>query len=126
MEKALYWEDPNPAQDGNLGTAINLYQDNKIKHATSLSNLIRPSITGSNTITFGLEGNLDIIRPSDGSSLACFNDMGITMNAPMTVNYKLYTDGLEARGFVTGTGKTRLLEEVDNTISKFSYPRGCV
>lgn len=67
-----YWEDPDPSQDGNVGRSINLYQDNTINYATSLLNLIHPSVTGSNTITCGLNGNLDIIRPSNGSSLAMF------------------------------------------------------
>jgi len=44
--------------------------------------LITPNVAGSSTINFGLTGSLDVKRPSNGSSLAYFNDGGITMSAP--------------------------------------------
>lgn len=115
-----------PTKDETLGISINLYQDNTSKYATTLSNLIHPSITGSSTITFGLNGNLDTIRPSNGSSRAYFDNLGITMAAPMRVMYGLFTDDSSVGGFITGTGKTRLLAEVDKNMPTFSYPRSKV
>ena len=41
-----YWESSDPTKDGNVGISINLYQDNIIKYATSLSSLFKP-VTGN-------------------------------------------------------------------------------
>lgn len=92
--------------------------------------LIHPSIAASNTSTLPLAGNFDIIRPSNNSSLVsfffAFDNWGIAMSAPTRVKYWIFTDGLAVGGFMTGTGKARLLAEVDNHISKFSYSRSDV
>ena len=54
--------------------------DPLIAYTANLSNLILPdnNLTGSNKITFPLNGNFDILRPSTNSSLALFTDGGIT------------------------------------------------
>ena len=55
-----YSDDFNPSIHEHIGISINSKQDSTILYATSLSNLIHPNLTASNTITCPLTGDLKI------------------------------------------------------------------
>ena len=74
MSVSKYYGNPDPTKNGNIGISVNLNQDSTILYATSLSNLIHPNLTASNTITFPLTGNLIIKRPSNNSDLLHFDE----------------------------------------------------
>ena len=70
----------------------NTYLDPRIQYATELSNLITPNFTSSSTINFGLDGNLKIIKPSNGVHLMHFDNGGITIWSPLHCQFVLNSD----------------------------------
>ena len=110
----------DPDKDGNVGISINLYQDSIIQYATSLSNLIAPSITWSNKIKIPATGDLNITN-SNGSSLAIFTNTGVTIGTQLNAFNNILANSIYCNYLGASVNLT-----IDNNVSTMCYLRADV